>query len=196
MAILGNILHPRSGEETSPSPAITAHLIQDHNEIWLFAHATLLVMVPLMAIGFVGLFRFLYSKEKHYSLVGLILVSLWAVLSLFVFVLDGLTGAQFSNMSPNIFEYNYYLSLTITVVSFLIHGPAIAAFSLSAMKARVFPNWLNGLGVAIGTFTIVAYASGIFGTYMVYSPIFPAYAALATLWSLIVGLQLMRSNVK
>lgn len=193
MAIAGNALHPRDAAETKPIAHLTAHLMEHDMTQWYIAHTILLAMVPIMLLGYLGLFQYLQRRQKdNYSLVAFVLIGVWAVLSLFVFTLDGFVGPLFAREAGGMFEYNYYMSLVLTVVSFVVYGPALALFGLSALRDKAMYRWLAYSGIVLGGIGIIGYPLGIFGSYWVYSPIFPAYAALTTLWSLLIGVNLLK----
>ena len=208
MLLAGNLLHPRSetgfeGVSTGLDPF--ARLVTVNLGAWHIAHLLLVISFPTVLLGFViASWLFIGRGEQVFSLTAILSGALATVLFVIWLLLDGFLTPFLANSyltavptehayKSAIFTFSGLLDQNFLAMALFLFVLAQALYGLAIVKSRLYSSILGYVGLVLGAFGVSGYIGGLFGPYWVFSPLFPWYSLLVTLWYLAFGLFLYRT---
>lgn len=197
LTVAGNILHPFPGGVTGPESF--AQFVVDNIVIWYPAHALLLLGFPILGLGFLTLYGVLKEKdERIFALPAVFALGITTLFGIFVTVIDGFVdpilaqkflaaSADARQSAGVILDFSGVLSLHFIGLTFGALTVGLTLLSASLIKAKLYNRAFAIVGLGLGLFGVVGYIAGVFGPFFVLSPVFPPYAAVFTIWFLVLG---------
>lgn len=204
--------HPPTGmidlDVTAVGEYWMAFALLSTEDPWLFIHGAILAGPLLMALGMVGVYRFMQEKgENNFSLLALIAILMGALLWAMAFVLDGFaTEAVGRYLNEGIIDPNVgvmsvrllqVIVLRSSLASIVLIGGCMVFLSTSVWVTSIFSRRIRiGLcvvGFIFGVWPIIAMVSGIFVPGPFVSALWPTTITVINLWFFVIGLMVMKS---
>jgi hypothetical protein len=206
LAIIGNVVHPRTPASSLGDPEAFLRLIAG-SPLWVTAHVGLILGSLLFLGGLVALTYSLSAEEgSGLARLGLAGALVGSAMNFVVLALDGIamkevaeswasaSGAE-KGAALHAGAALYYLDfalfdvfvLTFFGVTFILYGLAVSA-------GNAYPRWLGWVAVFGGLgATLVGLVQAYTGTSQVtFLIIFPALAALLSFWLMVMGVLMWR----
>jgi hypothetical protein len=204
VALVGNVLHPRSTEYYGDPVAWLNH--NTPSTIWLPAHLLILVGQIVLIGGFVALSRSL-AGTRGYGIGNLALTNavIGSAVIMVTLAIDGLAVAQLGDvwelsqtpsqdavLAGSILYHTIFS--TFYVFQILLFGLAPVFYGIAMLLSKRYASWLSGAGILVGSSVVVTALLSIFGiaTEFLDAVVWSVQASLVVLWFLIIGTLLWR----
>jgi hypothetical protein len=204
LALIGNLLHPRTSEFGNPEAFLR---MTAESGVWIGAHVGITFGILFALGGLVALARSMYQGPGG-TLARFAMASalVGGTLGLVLLALDGVAAKQLAVAWLTAPEAEKAVALRIALgveqVIFALFsffnvaffGAMVILYGLAVAKSQTYPAWLGWVAVVLGI------ASGLLGLRMAYrgltpftvNVLFPILSILETLWILAMGVHLGR----
>jgi hypothetical protein len=204
LGVVTNLLHPNPPDIGDPIAQLKLISTSEH---WGPIHVGI-VLASIIRLG--GLVAFTYSFNEGYgaawsriALAGAIVGGAAAVV---LFAVDGIASQKlaiaWAHAAPSEIPIAYQVSQSNQYVGFGIYGLWIMvffgltyiAYGLAVATSHEYPRWLGWVAVAAGAGSFVVgyfqYFSGL--TDLLTNKLFPAFAIVLAIWTVVMGWLLWR----
>jgi hypothetical protein len=188
-------LHPVAG----PHP-ITPEQFEKLAALMVGVHVLAIAGIPFSFLGALALTRRLDSPGRP-ALVGLVIYSLGLVAVMIAPAISGLVGTEIirhviergtdSEQWRTLMKYNFLINQAFAKIFVLASCSAVALWSLTIIRHRMFPVALGMYGLLIGSGTIIVL---ICGTLSLDAHGFGLVVFSQAIWFIVAGILLLRSN--
>lgn len=206
VALIGNILHPRTPASGLGDPEAFLRLVAG-SPIWVTAHVGLILGSLLFLGGLVALAHTLSAEgDSGLARLGLAGALVGSAMNFIVLALDGIamkdTAESWTNASGAekdvalhagaILYHLDFALFDIWVVIFF--GMTFILYGLAALGSNAYPRWLGWVAVVGGLgASLVGLVQAFVGTSQItFLILFPACAALLSIWLLVMGVLMWR----
>ena len=200
LAIIGNVLHPRPEPTQILDPAAYVHEVADA-PLWVFAHVDLIVVSILFLLAWVALAHSIStSRAAGLARFALAVALVDTIVHIITLIIDGVvmrnaadayltTPVDSQPAALAAFGALFQLLFGLFDGWELLWGFTFVLFGLAVVRSGSYPAWLGWIGVvggvvlsAIGLTDIV-----IGSTELTFLALFPAAAAIVSVWLMAVG---------
>jgi Domain of unknown function (DUF4386) len=206
LAIIGNVLHPRTPASGLGDPEAFLRLVAG-SPIWVTAHVGLILGSLFFLGGLVALAHSLSAEgDSGLARLGLAGALVGSAMNFIVLALDGIamkdaaeswinaSGAE-KDAALRAGAILYYLDFALFDVWVMIFfGMTFILYGLAVSASNAYPRWLGWIAVVGGVGAalvglVQAYIGTSQATFLI---LFPAFAALLSIWLLVMGVLLWR----
>lgn len=208
LALVGNILHPRTSEFGNPEPFL--RLIAA-SPIWVVDHLVLIVAILLSAGGLVAVARSIRTERgAAWAWLALAAAIIGTAVGVVLVASDGLVSKAMATTWVNAPEAEkaaaFHAALAVehfnfalfSIFIFVFFGLTIFIFGIATLASAVYSAWLGWVAVLDGAASmVVGLVQAVQGpSALVTNVLFVIFSIVGTLWVLAMGLQLWRRGAE